>query len=98
MLINPDDLRVMGLVLGNCVFDQQAKVVGKLFQQKVYNVKGEVLASQAQDSLPIPGNFNVSGCILNAWEILVMIKDHSCPFVTPKNSWSNASLAECLYN
>ncbi len=97
MLIHPEDLNVMGLVLGNCVFDQQARIIGKLFQEKVYNVSGEVLASQAKDSLPLPGGFDIHNSILHAWEILVMIKDHSCPFVNPKNAWSTASLAECLY-
>src|ERR1700741_3261765 len=94
MLIHPDNWQVLGLVLGNCVFNQRAKVLGKLFQQKVYDLSGEVLASKADASLPLPPAFNATNCIMQAWKILVLIKDHSCPWVNTKNTWSSASLAE----
>ena len=97
MLIHPDNWQVLGLVLGNCVFDQNAKVLGKLFQQKVYNLAGEVLASKADESLPMPQDMNTTNCIRQAWKILVMIKDHSCPWVNAKTNWSAASLAEFIY-
>lgn len=97
MLIHPDNWQVLGLVLGNCVFNQRAKVLGKLFQQKVYDLSGEVLASKADASIPLPGSFSPTNCLLQAWKILVMIKDHSCPWVATKNKWSAASLAESLY-
>ena len=93
MLIHPDNWQV----LGNCVFDQNAKVLGKLFQQKVYNLSGEVLASKSDESLPVPKEINTTNCILQAWQILVMIKDHSCPWVNAKTNWSSASLAEFIY-
>lgn len=97
MILHPDNMQVLGLVLGNCVFDQKAKVLGKLFQQKVYNMSGEVLASKSDASLPLPENMNVTGCIMDAWKILLMINDHSCPWVTTKNTWAQASLAESIY-
>ncbi len=97
MLIHPDNWQVLGLVLGNCVFNQRAKVLGKLFQQKVYDLSGEVLASKADASLPLPTTFNVTNCLMQAWKILVLIKDHSCPWVNTKNTWSSASLAEAIY-
>jgi hypothetical protein len=97
MILHPDSMQVLGLVLGNCVFDQKAKVLGKLFQQKVYNVSGEVLASKSEASLPLPDHLDVTGCIMDAWKILLMIKDHSCPWVTTKNAWAPASLAEAIY-
>jgi hypothetical protein len=97
MLIHPDNMQVLGLVLGNCVFSNQAKVLGKLFQQKVYGLSGEVLASKADATLPLPLSFDITGSIRQAWQILVKIKDHSCPWVPAKESWSRFSLAEYLY-
>ncbi|MEO7530595.1 MAG: hypothetical protein ABIS69_04260 [Sediminibacterium sp.] len=97
MLVHPDNMQVLGLVLGNCVFDQKAKVLGKLFQQKVYNLSGEVMARKSDTSLPVPADLDPNACILEAWGILVLVKDHLCPWVTPKNTWSQASLAESLY-
>ncbi|MDB5211926.1 MAG: hypothetical protein JWQ30_2753 [Sediminibacterium sp.] len=97
MILHPESLEVLGLVLGNCVFDQEAKPLGKLFQQKVYNLSGEVLASKSEVSLPVPENMNITHCIMEAWKILLLIKDHSCPWVTAKNTWASASLAEAIY-
>lgn len=98
MLFHPDDMQVLGLVLGNCVFGNQANILGKMFQQKVYSLSGEVLASKAEDSLPLPHHFNITGSILQAWQILVKIKEHNCPWVQTKDTWSRASLAEYLYS
>ncbi|MEO8171430.1 MAG: hypothetical protein ABI581_00050 [Sediminibacterium sp.] len=97
MILHPDNLQVLGLVLGNCVFDLKAKVLGKLFQEKVYNFSGEVLASRSNASLPLPVNMDTTHCIMDAWKILLMIKDHSCPWVTTKETWAPASLAEFIY-
>lgn len=97
MILHPDNMQVLGLVLGNCVFDQKAKLLGKLFQQKVYNMSGEVLASKSEASLPLPANMDLTPCIMDAWKILLMIKDHTCSWVTTKNAWAPASLAESIY-
>jgi hypothetical protein len=97
MIIHPENLQVLGLVLGNCVFDLQSRVLGKLFQQKVFNLSGEVLATKSDESLPVPEKMNVTDCILDAWKILLMIKDHACPWVTVRNAWAPASLAEFIY-
>lgn len=97
MLIHPDSAAVLGLVLGNCVFGHQATILGKLFGKHVYNLAGEVLASRADAPMPLPPRFNTTGNILAAWQILVNIKDHSCPWVTTQNNWSRFSLGELLY-
>lgn len=96
-LVHPENMEVLGLVLGNCVFDQRAKVLGKLFQQKVYNLSGEVLASKADESLAIPEDLDTNGIIQEAWKIMTQINDHNCAWVTPKTSWAPYSLAELIY-
>jgi hypothetical protein len=96
-LVHPENMQVLGLILGNCVFDQKAKVLGKLFQQKVYNLSGEVLASKADNSLPVPENVDTNSIIQEAWKILILIKDHSCAWVTAKTAWAPYSLAELIY-
>ena len=97
MLIHPDSFQVLGIVLGNCVFGNQAKMLGKLFQQKVYSLNGEVLASKSDASLPEPATLDAKGCVRQAWQIVVKIKDHVCPWVNARDAWSRASLAESLY-
>ncbi len=97
MLIHPENMEVMGLVLGNCVYDRQAKVLGKLFQQQVHNIEGEIIAGQSDISSPLPQGFNITRCILQAWHILVKVKDHSGPWVKAGTNWARTSLAELLY-
>lgn len=97
MLLHPDNYRVLGLVLGNCVFDGQAKIIGKLFQQRVYNLSGEVLASGSEVPISLLFNFSTAHCVMDAWKILMQIKEHNCPWVTAKEKWAEASLAEYLY-
>ena len=97
VIIHPDNFSVLGLVLGNCVFDKDARVLGKLFHQKVHNLLGEVMAVKDETSLPLPSDFDQTDCIVQGWQILISIKDHSCPWVTEKESWSETSLAEFLY-
>ena len=97
VIIHPDNFSVLGLVLGNCVFDKDARVLGKLFHQKVHNLSGEVMAIKDETSLPLPVEFDQTDCIAQGWQILVSIKDHSCPWVAEKESWSETSLAEFLY-
>lgn len=96
-LVHPESMDVLGIVLGNCVFDQQARPLGKLFQQKVYNLSGEILASKDDKALPVPGEADTNGIIQAAWKIVVMVKDHSCAWVNAQTAWASASLAEALY-
>ncbi len=97
MLLHPYDLEVLGLVLGNCVFDRQARILGKLVHQKIYNLSGEVLARQSDSPGPLPEKFSEDHCVQQAWQILTMIKDHNCPWVTTRDTWSRDSLAGYLY-
>jgi hypothetical protein len=96
-LVHPENMQVLGLVLGNCVFDQKAKVLGKLFQQKIYNLSGEVLAYKAGQPLPIPENIDTNSIIQQTWNIVILIKDHSCAWVAAKTAWAPYSLAELIY-
>lgn len=97
MIMHPETLEVLGVILGNCVFDQQAKILGKFFHQKIHNLSGEILAIQSGDSLPVPAELNNVESIMEGWNILSRIKDHSCAWVLEKTTWADISLAEMMY-
>jgi hypothetical protein len=97
MLLHPGNLTVLGLVIGDCVFGSQARVLGKVFQRKVYNMSGEVLARREEKPLLLPEKFDIKSSITQAWRILMKIRDHACPWVDTKEKWSQASLDELLY-
>jgi hypothetical protein len=96
-IVHPDTFEVLGVVLGNCVFGSQAKVLGKIVHDKVYAVTGEMLAKADTLTLSLPQRFNVKKCISQSWQLLMRIKDHACPWINEKETWSKSSLAEFLY-
>jgi hypothetical protein len=98
LILHPENYSVLGLVLGNCVFNKDAKVLGKLFHQKVHDLSGQVLAIRDDNTLPLPNGFEPDECIIQGWQILINIKDHTCPWVTEKETWSETSFAQLLYN
>ena len=98
VIIHPDDFSVLGLVLGNCLFDKEANVLGKLFHHKVLNLAGEVMAYKDESPFQMPANFDNLDCIQKGWQILIKIKNHSCPWIIEKKSWSKTTIAESLYH
>lgn len=97
-IIHPDSFAVLGLVIGDCVYSHEAKVLGKFLHHKLCNTAGEVLAHKENSYLPVPEAVENNGLITQAWKILVRIKDHAYPWVTVKETWSRSSLADVLYN
>ena len=97
MLLHPNKWDVLGLVLGNCVYNHQAVALGKFVQHNIYNFSGEVMARKSDASIPVPDQIDLTKSILQGWDILLGIKDYSSPWVETTPKWSNASLAESLY-
>jgi len=95
-ILHPDSLEVMGVLLGNCVFDPQARMLGKYFHNKLYTVKGELLATSKPEPEPVPQKLSSQSWMRQTWQILDRIKDHICPWVPEKDNWSKSSLVECL--
>ena len=96
-IIHPDSFEVLGVMLGNCVFGPQAKLLGKFFHDNVYSIKGELLARMEKTPSVLPQKLNVKKCVSESWQLMVRIKDHICPWIPEKKEWANASLAEHLY-
>ncbi len=95
-IIHPESFDVLGVMLGNCVFGPQAKVLGKIFHNKLYALTGELLARTEKTPMSIPQKLDVSACISQAWQIMTRINDHICPWIPEKEVWSKSSLNEHL--
>ena len=96
MILQPDSFDVLGLVLGNCIFNKNAEIIGKLFQQKVYQLSGEMIAYQPEETLPVPENFVLTNSLQQAWRILMGIKNHDSPWVNPNGKWSKKKFTDFL--
>ncbi len=89
-----DTNKLLGVILGKCVFSQSGRPIGMLRHRAVRNAKGELIAmlslqeskwslAPTQDSSPV-------------WEMIRHIKDHGCVLETKEGEWSNQPLEEVL--
>lgn len=95
-IVDPDRLSVSGVILGNCVFGNSYKVVGKFFNNTLYNPQGEIVCRIENFNVNPPAGFNASRCIQEAWTIATQAKDHNCPWIVPTDNWASASVSQLL--
>ena len=76
MILNKKREKVIGLVIGDCFFGNDNKVIGKIIDQKVYLLNGDIIGivetnKDKKESEP------KKGLLLEAWDILGNIKSHT---------------------
>ena len=95
MILNKKREKVMGLIIGDCFFGQDNKVIGKIIDQKVYLLNGEIVGTvEVNKDKKEPGL--KKGLMLEAWEILSNIKSHTSEWITISKKWSKKSFVEVL--
>jgi hypothetical protein len=95
MILNKKREKVIGLVIGDCFFGNDDKVIGKIIDQKAYLVNGDIIGSietNKDKKEPEPKK----GLILEAWDILSNIKSHTSDWITISKKWSKKSFIEVL--
>ncbi len=87
--------RVMGLILGNCVFGRQQSPVGKFFNDTFRKKNGKIIAKLGEEisSKRLAKEKQFS---LEAWQILTKVKDHVCIWIDEKKSWTKQDFIEYL--
>ena len=95
MILNKKREKVIGLVIGDCFFGNDNKVIGKIIDKKAYLVNGDIIATietNKDKKEPEPKK----GLILEAWDILSNIKSHTSDWITISKKWSKKSFIEVL--
>jgi hypothetical protein len=95
VVIDATQKRVIGLVLGNCLFGKFPYPVGKFFKNTFRNIEGEIIAIINPIKQEIEG-ISETEIINAAWQILTEIKDHICGWVQEKPEWSQQNLTDYL--
>ena len=95
MILNKKREKVIGLVIGDCFFGNDNKVIGKIIDQKVYLLNGDIIGiietnKDKKESEP------KKGLLLEAWDILGNIKIHTSDWITISKNWSKKSFIEVL--
>ncbi len=95
MILDKKKDKVIGLLIGDCFFGNDNKVIGKIIDQTVYLINGEIVGKvemnkEKRDPAP------KKGLMLEAWDILSNIKSHTSDWITISKKWSKKSLFEVL--
>jgi hypothetical protein len=81
--------KLLGVVLGNCIFGKSKSPVGKFFNDKFRKKNGKIVAQlgkkYSRDNFPE----NDHHLILEAWKSLSQINDHICMWVDDKKDWAS---------
>jgi hypothetical protein len=83
---------VLGVILGNCVFDGRGAARAKYFRHTLFNMEGRVLAKENGFVQQVP--IDPSAVMNTAWEIIQTINNHQCPMIDPLEDWAPVSLLE----
>ena len=95
MILNKKREKVIGLVIGDCFFGNDNKVIGKIIDQKVYLLNGDIIGTiEANKDKKDPEL--KKALMLEAWEILSNIKSNTSDWITISKKWSKKSLIEVL--
>ncbi|MEI6184297.1 MAG: 4-fold beta flower protein [Bacteroidota bacterium] len=93
MIIDLQQEKVLGLVLGNCVFGLKKEPIGKLFNNVFRHLNGEIIALLDEEKLnshptkPIEKTF-----IIAAWRILNNVQNHTCIWIEENKKWNKDGL------
>jgi len=95
MLIDLSGKYVLGLVVGNCVFGNQADPIGKIFNNILRDTNGSIVAKlEPENKTKLTVDETM---LMNAtWELLMKVKTHVCPWIPEMHTWSERSLTEVL--
>ena len=86
---------VLGILIGDCFFGNDTKVIGKIIDQKVYLLNGDIIGTiEANKDKKDPEL--KKALMLEAWDILSNIKSHTSDWITISKKWSKKSLIEVL--
>lgn len=95
MVLDITQLKVLGLLLGNCVFGKQVSPVGKYFNDTFRKKNGKIIAKLGEEvtAKKPPKDAHLS---LQAWQILTKVNDHTCIWIDEKKSWTKQGFLEYL--
>ncbi len=95
IVFTADDNRVIGILIGDCLYGKSKIMVGKIFNSTVYLITGEIIGK-----LEVSSQHKIKTIrkdhLAEAWSILTGVKEHTTKWIVEKNSWSKVGLIESL--
>jgi sporulation protein YlmC with PRC-barrel domain len=91
MIMDLSQEQVLGILIGDCFFGRQNKVIGKIFNKTAYLINGEIVGK-------VVNNVEFKNIALKkaqmqaAWDILSNIKEHISTWIVESNKWAEKPL------
>ncbi|MCA6449716.1 MAG: hypothetical protein IM584_01500 [Chitinophagaceae bacterium] len=97
MILDLTREKVIGLILGNCVFGKQTGPAGKFFNDTFRKKNGKIIAKLGDDvSATFKKSPKDAQLSLQAWQILSKVDNHVCLWIEEKKSWTKQGFIEYL--
>ena len=97
MILDTNHEHVISILIGDCFFGHNKKVVGKIINQTVYLLSGEIVGkvelNQSYKSTNIKKRLMVE-----AWDYLMNINEHTAAWIETTKKWSKTPFLSCLTN
>ncbi len=95
MILDVQQEKVIGILIGDCFFGKNNKVVGKIFNQTAYLLNGEIVGK-----IQLNKNFKNAAIkkslMTQAWDILMNITEHTGAWIIDSKKWSKIELLKHL--
>jgi len=89
--------KVLGVVLGNCLFAKADQPVGRMQGDTLLDEQGNSIAKVTYQHQPIEHHLNAADIRNGAWEILMQIKDYVGGLLPDKKVWSSEGVESFLH-
>ena len=87
--------KVLGVVLGNCLFAKSDEPVGRIFNDTLRDERGHIIAKMTREH-HVEHHLNTIDIRNGAWEIMMHIKEHVCAWLPEKKVWSSENIESFL--
>ena len=95
IILDANRENVLGILIGDCFFGKSPKVIGKIFNSSAYLTNGEIVG-KVERNKELKSSSIKKAQLLEAWDILSNIKEHTCEWIKETKKWSKKSLLEHL--
>jgi hypothetical protein len=87
--------KVLGVVLGNCLFTKSDQPVGRMFKDTFRDSQGKIIARMMPEHY-MEHQINTATIRNGSWEIMMHIKDHVCSWLPDTKVWSGENIESFL--
>ena len=95
VILDPKGEKVLGITVGDCLFNSQSKVFGKIINSQAYDLKGAIIGKIVLSNPALTTHITQEQTN-TSWQILTKIKEHTCPWIAISTEWSLLTFTDHL--